>query len=150
MLQNYNFYRVMSVFLENPTKGFGWRELSKKARLGPASVRRYMNDMKKEGMITDRIVAGRKLYFANRESRKYRLYITFGMQLNIENSGLVEFLNGSYGHPAIILFGSYATGEATEDSDIDIAVITESVRNVEIKRFENVMKKEIHLFRFSK
>ena len=44
---------------------------------------------------------------------------------NIYSSGLVDRLVEVYHAPdAIILFGSYSRGEDTEDSDIDIAVLT--------------------------
>ena len=150
MLQNYNFYRVMSVFLGSPTKGFGWKELSAKAKLGPPSTKKYIDEMKKDGVVIERKVAGRKLYFANRESRLYRLYKRLDTTLRLEKSGIIDFLNREYGYPAIILFGSHSTGEAVEDSDIDIAVLTDSRKDADLKPFEKAVGKQIHLFRFSK
>ncbi len=140
----------MSVFLENPAQRFGWKELSKKARLGPPSTKRYIDELEKEGIITVKKMAGRKFYLANRESRLYRLYKKLDTVLKLEKSGIIDFLNKEYGYPAIILFGSHSSGEAVEDSDIDIAVFTETKKSVDIKIFEKVLGKEVHLFRFSK
>ena len=57
MLQKYNFYKVLEIFLENPTKGFGWKDLSKKSGLGPPSTKRYLDDMIKTGLVVTRSAA---------------------------------------------------------------------------------------------
>ena len=150
MLQKYNFYRVLGAFLDNPVREFGWKELSVKLKLGPPSTKKYIDELKKEGIIEEKKFGARSLYRANRENRKFRLFMTFDMAFKIESSGLLEFLNRSYGYPAILLFGSYSTGEAVEGSDIDIAVVSESKKDVNIEDFEKKIGKEIQLFRFNK
>ncbi|KHO48118.1 MAG: seg [archaeon GW2011_AR5] len=150
MLQKYNFYRVLSVFLSNPSREFGWKELSEKLKLGPPSTKKYIDELKKEGIIEEKKFGARSLYRANRESRKFRLFMKFDMVLRLEDSGLLEFLDKFYGYPAVLLFGSRATGEAVEGSDIDIAVITESKKDADISNFEKKFRQEIQLFRFSK
>lgn len=150
MLQNYNFYRLLSVFLNEPTRKFGWKELSKKLRLGPPSTKKYLDQIRKEGIITAENFGARTLYRANRESRKFRFFMTFDIVMKIESCGLIESLNKAYGYPTVILFGSYSTGEAVEGSDIDIAVITESTKKFDLADYERHLKNEIQLFRFSK
>ena len=54
MLQKYNFYRVLSVFLSNPSREFGWKELSEKLKLGPPSTKKYIDELKKEGIIEEK------------------------------------------------------------------------------------------------
>ena len=140
----------MSVFLDSPTRGFGWKELSRKTSLGPPSTKKYIDARIKDGIVVERKVAGRKLYFANRENRLYRLYKRLDIILKLEKSGIIDFLNTKYGHPAIILFGSHSTGEATEDSDVDIAVFTESRRDADLKPFEKAIGRQTQLFKVSK
>ncbi len=140
----------MSVFMESPTRSFGWKELSRKARLGPPSTKRYLDDLRKEGIVAEKTVAGRRFYFANRDSRLYRIYKRLDTMLRLEKSGFVEFMNNKYGYPPIILFGSHSSGEATEDSDIDIAVLTESKKDADVRAFEKLIGKEIHVFRLSR
>jgi predicted nucleotidyltransferase len=45
---------------------------------------------------------------------------------------------------AIVLFGSFAKGEDTEESDIDILVITSNKRNAEVDRFLYLCEKEFN------
>src|SRR3989338_6853028 len=99
MLQHYNFYRVLSLFLENPTKEFGWKEISGKLKLGPPSAKRYMDELKKEGVIMERKFGARIFYRANRDSRKFRFFMVFDMAMRIEGCGLIEHLNKTYGYP---------------------------------------------------
>lgn len=49
-------------------------------------------------------------------------------------------------NPAIIVFGSYARGEDTEDSDIDLYVETSSKKKPNLKKYEDRLKREIQLF----
>lgn len=54
-----------------------------------------------------------------------------------------------YGAGKIYLFGSYARGEATEDSDIDLLVDTENVHGLQFfglyGDLENALQKELDL-----
>ncbi len=150
MLQNYNFYRVLSAFLENPAKSWGWKELSNKLMLGPPSTKRYLDELEHEGIIITKDIAGRKMYAANRESRKFRILQAFDITMKLEDCGVVDHLNKFYGFPSIVLIGSYARGEAVEESDIDIIAVTESEKYAALSEFEEKLKKQIHLFVFSK
>lgn len=47
--------------------------------------------------------------------------------INIVNK-YIEIVNKNYNVIAIILFGSYAKGTQREDSDIDIAIITDDIK----------------------
>lgn len=53
---------------------------------------------------------------------------------------VVETIAATYQPKAILLFGSYATGQATEDSDVDLLVIKDTnvprhQRGREVRRF---------------
>ena len=51
----------------------------------------------------------------------------------------VEIVNKNYNVIAIILFGSYAKGTQREDSDIDIAVITDDIKTDKFDEEVNLM-----------
>ena len=47
MLQNYNKYKVLKIFFEDPQPegiGFQLREISRKINLAPISVKRYLEE----------------------------------------------------------------------------------------------------------
>ncbi len=60
-------------------------------------------------------------------------------------SQFVHFLSEKFPTATIILFGSYAFGEDTYDSDIDVAIIGSKEKNVDILKFERLLEHEIVL-----
>ncbi|MEW6653511.1 MAG: nucleotidyltransferase domain-containing protein, partial [Bacteroidota bacterium] len=61
-------------------------------------------------------------------------------------SGMVEYLRKELSNPAIVLFGSYAKGEDTEKSDIDLYIETPSNRKVNLEKFKKLLHREIQVF----
>ncbi len=58
-------------------------------------------------------------------------------------SGFVDFIEQELAGGTIILFGSYASGEDTRDSDIDLAVIGRKQKELDVKKFEDEFEREI-------
>ncbi|MBI3190222.1 nucleotidyltransferase domain-containing protein [archaeon] len=58
---------------------------------------------------------------------------------------LADLLSETYFPKAIILFGSYSKGEDIETSDIDIVVVTKTKKNLDVEKFEKLLKRKIHL-----
>ena len=64
----------------------------------------------------------------------------------IYESGLNDFLIDKFPSSlAIILFGSYSFGEDSIDSDIDIAIIGEKEKKIDLEKFEKNLGKKIFL-----
>ena len=60
-------------------------------------------------------------------------------------SGLIAYLKDRYEEPkAIVVFGSYADGTDTSESDIDIAVISKG-KEIDLKKFEKKLCRKINL-----
>ena len=64
---------------------------------------------------------------------------------NIYRSGLTEYLYDLFPGNTIILFGSYALGEDTTSSDIDLAIIGAKEREKDLTKFEKVLERPIFL-----
>ena len=62
----------------------------------------------------------------------------------MHESGLIDYLWNELFPKAIILYGSHAKGEATENSDIDLFVIGKE-RKIDLKKFEKILDRRIHL-----
>jgi predicted nucleotidyltransferase len=58
-------------------------------------------------------------------------------------TGLVQFFYDRFPEAVVILFGSYAFGEDTVRSDIDIAVISPKERNIDTAAFEKMLQRKI-------
>ncbi len=64
---------------------------------------------------------------------------------NVYISGLFSYLETELAGGTIILFGSYAIGEDTKTSDIDIAVIERKDKMLNLEKFESILKRKINV-----
>ena len=144
MLNKYNRYKLLKVFMDSPTESFRLRELSRLSNLAPLSVRNYLEEFENEGMIRKFVKRGIPFYQAIRDNEKFILCKKISIFYELNESGLVDFLWNSLSPDAIILYGSHAKGEATEESDIDIFIIGKE-REISMAEFEKKLGKRIHL-----
>ena len=144
MLFRSNRYRLLKVFLGNPTESFRLRELGRLSSLAPLSVRNYLEEFENEGLVRKFMKRGIPFYQALRDSEKFILCKKLSIVYELHESGLVDFLWNSLSPDAIILYGSHAKGEATEESDIDIFIIGKE-RETSMAEFEKKLDKRIHL-----
>lgn len=140
-----NRIRLLKIFFDSPNKEFYIRELARLTNLSPAGILRIASKLEKEKIILkkkNKATTDIKLDLNENTlklKRIYNLYFLYG-------SGLVDFLVDSYNHPScIILFGSYSLGEDIEKGDIDIAIITNKHKILDLSKFEKDLNKRIHL-----
>ena len=149
MLQNYNKWRVLQVFFDYPLAegGLQLREISRKAKLALPSVTAYLQELQKENLILKKKhrVQGYPTYAAHRESRGFRFYKKTDLLIRLHGSGLLQALQDTYMPESIILFGSAARGEDTENSDVDIFVGA-SEEKMALDKYEKILQRKIHLF----
>ena len=81
----------------------------------------------------------------NRENKKIIYMKRVDNLRNIYESGLAEFLTNSFPGATLIIFGSYSTGEDTTISDIDIAVISQKQKDLDLTEFEKKLERKISL-----
>ncbi len=85
-------------------------------------------------------------YWGNYDNEKF---IGLKRSLNLYSlysSGLLEELEEFYMNPkCIVLFGSYSRGEDTNESDIDIAVISSKEDMPDIGKYENALNRKISI-----
>lgn len=146
MIQNYNNYKVLKVFLDDPLRGFKLRGVSRILKLGLPSVSNYVKELEKKKLIVKKEVYGNILWFGNRESRLFKIYKRFDTVRAIEESGLIEYLDGTLNYPSVVLYGSHALGEDRKGSDIDLFIIASSKKKINIEKFEEILGKELHIF----
>ncbi len=140
--------RIKEYFFLNPTERLRIRQVEKKAVVPLPSAIKYVKDLEKEGILKKSIIAGVSLYSADRISNNYRLEKMFFNIRSISDSKLVDYLISEFSNPTIIIFGSYSKGEDTEMSDIDIYIETSNNKNIEVEKFEKLLKRKIQIFRY--
>ncbi len=136
--------KVLRFFLQYPSTEVHLRELSRRTNVSHPWVCKTVKGLLKGRIVLSRKAHGLLLVKADRESARF---IALKRCLNIYSlteCGLVDYLVESYGRPAaIVLFGSYSRGEDTEQSDIDIAVITGKKIDLDYSRFEKPLQRHI-------
>jgi len=144
MLQKYNLYKLLKIFLDNPTESFRLRELSRLSKISPPSVINYLKDFEEKGLVKKYLKREIPFYQAVRDDEDFKHYKIISILSELHESGLIEFLWDKLSPEAIILYGSYAKGESVEGSDIDIFIIGRE-KKLELKNFEKKLEKVIHL-----
>ena len=120
--------RVISLFAHFPDKEFSLSEVSKLTKVKKSNIGKILDILYKEELIIITKLKNIWRITANKDNLKFiKMKIVYNLNF-IYQSGLVEFLVDYYKHPkAIILFGSFRKGEDNSESDIDIAILDNSV-----------------------
>jgi len=150
MLQKDNRYKILRIFFEDPSpKGIGFqlREIGRKVDVAPASVKKYLDELEKEGLIieTKHRIYGYPVYYANRENENFKLLKRLDIVIWIKESGLLDYISDTVMPDAIVLFGSAAHGEDIKDSDIDLFVLSKKDK-IKLDRFEKKLNRKINIF----
>ena len=145
-------FKILKFFLENPYEEIYLRQLSKKLKLSPFVVKKYLDIYLKQGFLREERRANLRYFQANLNNLVLKhLKITYNISL-IVSSGLVEFLKKEIVNlSAIVLFGSMAKGEDDKSSDVDILIVGND-KNLSFEKFEEKIGKKIneHTFLWSK
>lgn len=148
MLQKCNVLSVSGVFFIEPTKDHYLREISKKAHLSHTSTKVHLQTLVKLSII-ERYVEKKgerkfPLFRAKIDSRNYKNNKKMYNHLQLQNSGLIEFLQDSLMPRSIVLFGSYQRGEDVENSDIDLFIECKE-ETIDISKFAKILNRNIQL-----
>lgn len=139
--------KVMELFYNNPNTWYHIREISRILELSPSTSSKYLNLFVKESLLEKKEERMHILFRANTNNKNYKTKkINYNIE-KIKKSGIIEYLEKEFNYPkAIILFGSYAKGENTKNSDIDIFIQSETIKEPQVKEYEKKLKVEIQLF----
>lgn len=138
---------IMEYFFINPNAKLRVREIERTLKIPLPSVIRYCRELQKESILTSVKTGKVTFYTGNWGSEKYHLEKKLNNLRRIYESGLIEYLKQELSNPVIVLFGSFAKGEDTEESDIDLYIETPSKKEIELGKFEKLLKRRIQEFR---
>jgi len=115
-------------------------------KISPPTASKILFELNKEGLLLIEKDRNYIFYYANKNNKIFVDLSRIYWNLRLDN--LVHFLNKNLTNPAIILFGSLSKAETKNDSDIDICIIGHK-KELNIKNFEDNLKRKIQLFFFS-
>ena len=150
MLKKDNIYKVLEIFFDDPLPegiGFQLREISRKIKLAPKSVKLYLKELEKENLIVKRKhrVHNYPVYYANRDNDYFKFLKRLNIIRRIKESGLLNYLDETCMPDVIILFGSASKGEDVKDSDIDLFLQCKE-KKTDLMKYEKELKRKINLF----
>ena len=138
---------IKEYFFVNSAAKLRVREIERTLKLPLPSVIRYCGELEKESILTIIRMGNVKFYTADRGSEKYLLEKKLYNIKKIYESGLIEYLKRELSNPPIVLFGSFAKGEDTEESDIDLYIETPSKKKASLEKYEKLLKRRIQVFK---
>ncbi|MEM5815733.1 MAG: nucleotidyltransferase domain-containing protein [Candidatus Aenigmatarchaeota archaeon] len=144
--------KLLKLFFLNREREFYLREIAKLTGDNLNSVRRELNNLVKIKIIEERKRGNQKLYKVNKNSPVHEelrklILKTVGIGDTLREN-LLKLNNVVYA----LIYGSFATGEEVEESDIDLLIVgdldEEKVIEV-IRRLEYELTREIHYILWS-
>jgi len=149
--------RVLEVLFKFPDKEFSLSDLAKESKVAKANIGEILKELDQLAFIQITKLTNLWRIKANQSSWNFiKAKVVYNLNF-IYQSGLVEFLNEHFNNPkSIILFGSFREGQDISNSDIDIAVETEEVKDYtllglrELSGFEEVINRNIQIHLFNK
>jgi len=121
------------------------REIAHLLNVSPTAVANSLKMLQKENLVTIEKTKTINFISFNRDEKKALKLKQVENLRNIYLSGLFDYLETELAGGTLILFGSYAKGEDTKDSDIDLAVIERKDKKLNLESFEKILNREINV-----
>ncbi len=120
---------VLTYLSRSPDKQYYVREIARKINGSVGGCHKVLKTLFEMGLI-DKQISGRNLYYRIKEKnpaiKYFKVFINI-QELNLEINEIFPECK------KIILYGSCATGEDSIESDIDLLIITENVKEINQK-----------------
>ncbi len=150
-----NYFRILSLYRTNYTANLHMRAMAKLLDTSHMTLLPHLKRLEELKILKTEKVGKNKQYTLNRDNLLTKYYLIATEELvtieYLEKTFLIkklaEHLNNIDISNPLILFGSYAKGYATEESDIDlfsIGKLTENQQN-HIKKFEATFGKKTNI-----
>ena len=144
--------KIVKQLCEDSYREYHIRLLAKLTKLSPNTVITGTDELQKEGIITKErdTQTNRVIIKANTQNNQFLLQKKFYSLQEIYDSGVIDHLQQELSFPTIVLFGSFAKGENRPESDIDLFIISDVDKKVDLKTFEKKLDAEIQVFLHTK
>ncbi len=137
-------------FFKDPNTLFHIREVAKATKLSHTAVGKHLRQFEKECLVIKKQTTPYETYKANTDSIAFRNLKRYYNLEQLRITGLVSALEKEYEFPTLVLFGSYAQALDDNQSDIDICVISEVVKELSFETYEKKLQRKISIHHFTK
>ncbi len=145
MIEKSTIRLVLKEFFVYPTLQIHLRELSRRIDLSLPTILTATKSLLQEKLLIKKENKVLTILQADRANIRFiRKKRVFNLETLYE-SGIVDYLSKEYNFATLILFGSFSKGEDIENSDIDLAIITENEKNLNLEKYEKYLKRKISI-----
>lgn len=153
IMQKYPAWKVIMPFLKNPTTTYFVWKLTREAEISVFVSSVILRQLTEEGIL-DRVKKGKFVFYTLKNTPLTRqIKITYAISRLSEINFVEQFLKVDNNITSLAVIGSYAGGEYTEKSSLEILCITEKTEfefaDV-VKKLREEFKAEITLRTYSK
>jgi len=115
--------KILLHFFTNPDDELYLREISVRLSEDPGNLSKEMSKLEKEGIFLSQLRGKQKYFFLNKDYSLYNelksiIFKTIGIQGSIQ-----KIINETNGIVTAFIYGSFASGDETSASDIDLCLI---------------------------
>jgi predicted nucleotidyltransferase len=139
-------FKVLEFFLFNSTGSFNINEVAKKAKVSVFPAKNYCDSFLKENLLIIENVGNQRRFSLNNLNPYVKeLKKTFSL-IKLRDLGIEKIIDKEKAY-SIAIYGSFANGEYTKHSDLDILVIGErsDVNFRQVTEIEKALNIEIQL-----
>jgi len=143
MYQQFNRYKILQVFFDEPNKKFQLREVVRLTNISLPSVKNHIKFLLDKGLLKI-INNGTYKGYRSSLSKEYKILKRNDLLLRLEESDLIKELKDISTPNCIVLYGSAVEGTDDERGDVDIFVQSKK-KNFNLRRYEEILKRKISL-----
>lgn len=150
LFEKYKEWKILRFFLENPGYAFYVNETAQKVKVSSGSVSKFLKELERDRVVKKRKIGNSLLYELNDELLIVKQLKVLVFLLKLEEFDIVKkFLKEDEGINSIVVYGSYASGENDEKSDLDLLIISNKKGKQQhidlIHEMEEKFKKAVNL-----
>jgi len=142
-----NIINNLAPFFEDCYRKISVREYARLIKVSPPTASKILKGYRKQGLLNSEEELRHLFFSANIENKDF-----IDLSRVYWREKLREFtteLQKKLVDPSIVLFGSLAKAEAKKDSDIDIAVFAPDKKEMNVKPYEERLKRKISMYWFT-
>lgn len=137
-------YRMLRLFIEEPDAGFSIREIARRLKQNHATILSHINPFVRLEIILINKTTLYPTYHANTANGHYKFYKKNEIVFDINESGIIQYIQEKAFPACIILYGSCAKGDYRKASDIDLFVEANGAK-LDLAKFEKTLGRVIHV-----
>lgn len=148
-MEDLKLLRALKFFIDNPYEEMYLRELARKMKLSPYSIKQYADFLLKKDLIKEERKANLRYFKANMNNLFFKHLKIASNIYSLSEIDFVEFLKENISNvSSIVLFGSMAKGENDKNSDVDLVIIGNK-KKLSVNDFGDKINKDINVRIFS-